>query len=319
MPFRIGTRGSELALAQADMVEVALRTADCEVDLRRVIIKTTGDLRPDLRLTEFSQGEAPILDKGIFTKELEVALAAGEIDAVVHSLKDVPTQLGGEFEIAAVLPRATEDVLLSNHPGGFGGLPEGATVATSSVRRARLLRWKRPDLKIAEIRGNVPTRIRKLREAEHGFDATVLARAGLERLGINPGGECVSFELLPLGDFPPAAGQGAVAIEIRRADGEARARLAAINHAETFQRITAERALLHLLDAGCHTPVAIDTRIEGGTLHLRALVFDENDADAAPKIAAATAPAEDATGGRRRRSNNSASEQPTDFPPQANE
>src|SRR5687767_3200112 len=180
----LGTRGSELALTQTEMVKAALAAAWPELRVRHEVIKTSGDLRPDLKLVEFSRGDQPVLDKGIFTRELEQALQAGTIHAAVHSLKDVPTLLEPGFRIAAVLPRApVEDVLISKIPGGLTALPEGSVVATSSVRRARQLRWLRPGLAVADIRGNVGTRIRKVAD-DRSTAALLLARAGLVRLGL---------------------------------------------------------------------------------------------------------------------------------------
>ena len=178
----LGTRGSALALVQAGMVEEALRRAWPGLEIERRIIKTTGDQRTDVPLSEVAQ--VAQVDKGIFIKELELALEAGEIDVAVHSLKDVPSVLEEDFAIAAVLPRAAvRDVLVTTEEGGLGGLRKGATVATSSVRRRRLLESLRPDLRVVDIRGNVPTRIRKLHESGE-IDGLLLARAGLARLGL---------------------------------------------------------------------------------------------------------------------------------------
>lgn len=283
----LGTRGSELALAQATMTEQALAFAWPDLKVVREIIHSTGDLRPDLKLAEFNRGPNPV-DKGIFTKELEIALEAGKIDLAVHSLKDVPTELGAGFRIAAVLPRAaTEDVLISKFPGGLAALPSGATVATSSVRRARQLRWLRPDLLVEEIRGNVPTRITKLAATER-WAALLLARAGLDRLNLSAASSEVSGvtlyqESLSAKDFLPAASQGAVALEVFGENAALAECLAKLNHAPTFCRITAERHFLHLLKAGCQTPVGLSTSLEGDTLHMEAVIFSERDPAAAPQ------------------------------------
>ena len=163
----LGTRGSELALTQTRMTKAFLAEALPEQAVEHVVIKTIGDKRPDLKLSEFSQGDSPVLDKGIFTKELELALEAGEIHAAVHSLKDVPTELAEGFEISVVLPRApVEDVLVSKVDGGLKGVADGVVVATSSVRRKAQLEALRGDLVIEDIRGNVPTRLAKLRESD---------------------------------------------------------------------------------------------------------------------------------------------------------
>jgi len=287
----LGTRGSELALTQTEMTTAALTAAWPDLRIRREIIKTSGDLRPDLKLADFSRGDAPVLDKGIFTKELEQALRDGVIHAAVHSLKDVPTMLDPGFRIAAVLPRApVEDVLISKIPGGLEALPPGSVVATSSVRRARQLLWLRPDLTVTDIRGNVPTRIRKV-ASDLEVTALLLARAGLQRLGLFQEstaefGTPLHMTVLDARVFPPAASQGAVAIETFGGNEELARALAAINHAPTFSMITAERRFLELLQAGCQTPVGVHTRLENGALHMTALVFPDNDGP--PRRAAAS-------------------------------
>ncbi|MEX2580835.1 MAG: hydroxymethylbilane synthase [Verrucomicrobiales bacterium] len=301
-PLILGTRGSELALTQARMTQAAL--AEEGVECRIEVVKTIGDKRPDLSLSEFSRGEHPVVDKGIFTKELEEALLNREIDFAVHSLKDVPTELADEFEICATLPRADiSDVLLTKQGGSVTDLTllDGRTVATSSVRRARQLSWLCPGVEIVDIRGNVPTRIRKLAENDD-WDGILLARAGIERLGIYRPGQN-SFDLdgavifateLPPREFLPAAGQGAVAMEIRRDNDAAREALAKINHAPTFCRITAERAFLARLQAGCQTPVGAHTWFEddGATLAMAVRVFDEEEPDAEPFVAEVRGPAD---------------------------
>ncbi|MFN7287420.1 MAG: hydroxymethylbilane synthase [Verrucomicrobiota bacterium] len=292
----LGTRGSELALTQAEMTRNALAATCPELVIHREIIRTSGDLRPDLQLSQFQSGSTKILDKGIFTKELEEALRAGTIHAAVHSLKDVPTILDEGFRIAAVLPRANvEDVLISRHPGGLDGLPDGALIATSSVRRARQLRWLRPDLRIGDIRGNVPTRIRKVADNPE-FDALVLARAGLERLGLfgrtttnTP--EPLHISVLPSYLMLPAASQGAVGIEILGDDPELMERLSRINHPDTFRCVTAERHFLELLNAGCQTPIGVLSEISGSTLNMKAIVFPDYEGE--PRRAEASGPASD--------------------------
>jgi len=302
-PFIIGTRGSDLALTQARMTRSALLergiVSEDAVEVR--VIKTIGDKRPDLKLSEFSQvgadGRPAVVDKGIFTRELEEALNRREIDIAVHSLKDVPTELADEFLIAATLPRAPiEDVLLTREPLGddpgqaIAAVAVGGVVATSSVRRARQLRWLRPDLQVEDIRGNVPTRVRKLLDSQE-WTATMLARAGLERLGmLKPGASECDFEgrpvyaaVLPATQFLPAAGQGAVGIETLVEHADARAVVAAINDDSTFQRVSAERAFLARLMAGCQTPVGAHTWFEDdGRLTMQVRVFDEHRDDAEP-------------------------------------
>jgi hydroxymethylbilane synthase len=290
----LGTRGSELALTQTEMTKAALSAAWPALTVRHEVIKTSGDLRPDLKLAEFSKGSQPVVDKGIFTKELELALKAGTIHAAVHSLKDVPTLLDGGFRIAAVLPRApVEDVLISKLPGGLDALPPGSVVATSSVRRACQLRWLRPDLTVVDIRGNVATRIRKVAE-DGGITALLLARAGLVRLGLfhtvtGEFGTQLHMSILDAALFPPAASQGAVAIETYGDHPALAAMLATINHEPTFAAITAERRFLELLKAGCQTPVGVHTTMENGTLHMKALVFPDHAGT--PQQSAATGPA----------------------------
>ena len=289
--LHLGTRGSALALAQAVLTETALSEVGHTV--QRHVISTIGDKRQDLKLSEFASataGTAQVIDKGIFTKELELALADRTIDFAVHSLKDVPTELAEGYSIAAVLPRAPiEDVLISKHPCGLDGLPEKATVATSSVRRAAQLQMLRPDLQVVDIRGNVPTRIQKLADNE-SWDGIILAHAGLARLGMHDLLSAETTTILDPQEFLPAAGQGAVGIEVYKPTEHTLQALAAIDHEETHLRIRAERHFLHLLEAGCQTPVGAHTRIEGGTLHLRTLVFPEDGS--APKRAEASAPAE---------------------------
>jgi hydroxymethylbilane synthase len=290
----LGTRGSELALTQTEMTTAAILAARPELHVRREIIKTSGDLRPDLKLADFSRGDHPVVDKGIFTKELEQALKAGTIHAAVHSLKDVPTVLEEGFRIAAVLPRApVEDVLISKIPGGLDSLPAGSIVATSSVRRSRQLRLLRPDLVVADIRGNVPTRLRKVAE-DNQVTALLLARAGLERLGLfkpvwQDAGVPLHMSILDASAFPPAAGQGAVAIETCGENSDLASVLAAINHEPTFRMIVAERRFLELLKAGCQTPVGVHTKLEAGTLYMAALVFPDDPAGP-PRRATASGP-----------------------------
>lgn len=282
----LGTRGSELALCQADMVTAALRQAHPALKVERRIIATSGDKRPDLRFSEFNQ--VAHVDKGIFIKELEMALESGEIDFAVHSLKDVPSDLAKGFAITAVLPRAnTEDVLLTRDGYTLDTLPAGAKIGTSSVRRQRMLRWRRPDVHVEEIRGNVPTRVRKL-FAPSQLDGILLARAGLERLGLLKGnaveldGQTLPATILGGDDFLPAAGQGAIGIEIRANDDATHQVLQAINDPVTFASVLAEREFLRLLGAGCQTPVGARTSVNGDELHMRVLVFSEEDAEATP-------------------------------------
>jgi hydroxymethylbilane synthase len=279
----VGTRGSALALAQAEMTEAALREAFPGVEIVRKVIKTTGDRRTDVPLVEVAKAEGH-LDKGVFIKELELALDAGEIDVAVHSLKDMPSDLEKGFALAAVLERApVGDVLVTKNSGGLAVLPEGATVATSSVRRQRMLKAMRNDLQLADIRGNVPTRLRKLAEQDD-LGGVILAEAGLVRLGlledgmVRSGGHELHAERLDGAEFYPAAGQGAVALEIREADERMRTLCAALNHAVTEAAVTAERAFLLLLGAGCETPVGVRTEVDGEVLRMWAKVFEDGEA-----------------------------------------
>jgi len=274
----IGTRGSDLALVQAAAVERTLSLAFPDLRLHRKVIRTTGDRRTDVALSEVAKAEGT--DKGIFTKELEEALRAGEIDIAVHSLKDVPTVIDDDFEIAGVLSRApVRDVLVSRTTGGLDGLAPGSTVGTSAVRRAKQLQWLRPDLRVIDLRGNVPTRLRKL--AEGACDALLLAEAGLTRLGYRMSlsatvsGTTLYFSPLQEEVFFPAAGQGAIGLEIRKGDQAAAALVAGIRDEESFTRVRAEREFLRLLEGGCSTPVGVFTSLEGGVLHMDARVFPD--------------------------------------------
>ncbi|MFN0080021.1 MAG: hydroxymethylbilane synthase [Prosthecobacter sp.] len=282
----LGTRGSELALTQTNMVTAELQTAFPHLHIERQIIQTSGDKRQDLRFSEFS--DVAQVDKGIFIKELEIALESGQIDAAVHSLKDVPSDLAAGFTIAAVLPRAAiEDVLVSAQPYTVETLPQGARVGTSSVRRAAQLKFLRPDVQIVEIRGNVPTRVKKVL-GENALDAVLLAAAGLLRLGLMQGdqisieGQTLSALTLDPVTFLPAAGQGAIAIECRAGDEATIHAIRALNHAETESRITAEREFLKILGAGCQTPVGAHTWIKDGQLHMAVRVFNEADLSVPP-------------------------------------
>jgi len=286
----LGTRGSELALMQTTMVTGALEEAVADLKVEREIIHTIGDKRTDLRFADFHGGAVPLADKGIFIKELEVALDEGRVHAAVHSLKDVPSELEDRFQIAAVLPRAPiEDVLITREAVTLETLKLGARVGTSSVRRARQLKWLRPDVQIVEIRGNVATRVRKVL-GEEPLDAVMLAAAGLLRLGLMDaakgeltmdGVKLAALALDPM-VFLPAAGQGAVAVECLSGSGEVRELMRGINDAETEVRVSAEREFLKILGAGCQTPVGAHTWVTGGELHMRVRVFNEQDEAAAP-------------------------------------
>lgn len=282
----VGTRGSELALVQATATESALATAFPHLTIERKIIKTTGDRRTDVALAEVAKSEGTF-DKGVFIKEIEEALDSGEIDIAVHSLKDMPTVVDQRYVLAAVLERApVRDVLVMRQPGGMAALPVGARIGTSSVRRAKQMEWLRPDISVSDLRGNVPTRLRKLAE-EDNHDAILLAEAGLVRLGfipsVFPGGDTEEVAGIPglfvtrldENEFFPAAGQGAIGLEVRAGDAPSRVFAETIGHHETWLRITAEREFLRLLDGGCHTPVGVFSSISGNEIHLQARVFPD--------------------------------------------
>lgn len=296
----LGTRGSELALTQTKMVTADLQTAHPHLQIERQIIQTSGDKRQDLRFSEFN--DVAHVDKGIFIKELEIALENGQIDAAVHSLKDVPSDLSAGFTIAAVLPRAAiEDVLITSQPFTLETLPKGARVGTSSVRRAAQLKFLRPDLEIVEIRGNVPTRVKKVL-GENALDAVLLAAAGLLRLGLlNANLSRIHIEeqtlhalVLDPVTFLPAAGQGAIAIECRSGDEDSVKTVRSLNHAETEARVTAEREFLKILGAGCQTPVGAHTWIKERQLHMAVRVFNEADLSLPPVEREASRPLHEA-------------------------
>ena len=247
MKLRIGSRGSQLALWQADHIAALLRGEGHEVEIE--IIKTTGD-----RLQEVTFAE--VGSKGMFTKEIEEALAEGSVDLAVHSLKDLPTELPAPFVLAATPPRVDpRDVFVSVKYASLAELPLGARVGTSSQRRRAQLKALRPDIEAVEFRGNVDTRLRKLAEGQ--VDATVLAAAGLDRLEKT---EWVRERLEP-NDFCPAAGQGALAIETRKDDAATIGAVAFLDDPATRFAVTAERAALAELGGGCQVPIGIYCRI----------------------------------------------------------
>src|SRR6266567_5678191 len=255
----IGTRGSELAQAQARMVSDGLRARWADLAVETKIITTSGD-ENDRKIRDAVQSAGR---KGLFTAEIERALLAGAVDLAVHSAKDLPSELTAGTEIAAVLPRAlVDDVLISIMPWDLHSLPSNGIVATGSVRRKHQLRWKRPDLEIVDLRGNVMTRLRKL--AIDQWHAIILARAGLERLGLRPSDGQINFEgsefstaLLPREIFLPAGGQGVIAMQIRSGDEQLREIVDAITDFDTRLALRAEREFLRLLDADCNQPVGV--------------------------------------------------------------
>ncbi len=263
--LRIGTRGSKLALCQA--AELCQRLAKAHPELaapgalETVVIRTTGDQVTDRPL-------ADIGGKGLFTKEIEEALKDRRIDLAVHSLKDMPTSLPDGLTIACHLPREdSRDVLIATKPCALADLPQGASVGTSSLRRQAQLLHARPDLRIVPLRGNVETRLGKIERGE--ADATVLAVAGLNRLGRAVAPEAI----LSVENMLPAPAQGVIGIEIRTDDSRARSLLAAIDHRPTGYCATTERALLETLDGSCRTPIAALASLQGNRIALDALVI----------------------------------------------
>jgi hydroxymethylbilane synthase len=271
----IGTRGSELARAQARLAEQALREQWPDLSIETKIVRTKGD-ESGSRAGTSLHGR-----KGLFTAEIEKALLAGDVDLAVHSAKDLPSELTAGTEIVAVLPRAAlDDVLVSKRRGDLVALREVATIATGSVRRRNQLAWKHPGLMIVDLRGNVPTRLRKL--AENNWDAIVLARAGLERLALSPAQTEITFEgqqffieVLPRESFLPAGGQGVIALQIRAGDEDMRTIVDSVNDHETLLCLRAEREFLRLLHGDCNSPVGVLATIENGVMKLRAQVFDQ--------------------------------------------
>ncbi len=258
--LRIGTRGSALALWQARSIARALlETSGVEPEI--VIIKTSGD---KFQQTSFSQ----IGTKGIFIKELEDALLEERIDLAVHSMKDVPTELPEGLTIAAIGKREdVRDALLSSSGATLASLAQGARVGTSSLRRQSQLLYARRDLRVLELRGNVDTRIEKLKRGD--YDAIVLAKAGLDRLGLSGN----ISQVLPHEVSLPAAGQGAIGIETRTGDAETLRVLTALNDAESRSAVTAERAALAGLGGGCQVPIGAWGRVENGKLALDVVVL----------------------------------------------
>lgn len=258
--LRIGSRGSQLALWQANHISSLLRARGHEVEIE--IIHTTGDKITDVAL-------AKVGTKGMFTKEIEEALAAGKVDLAVHSLKDLPTELTKGFEIAAITERQDpRDAFCSRKYASIDELPDGARVGTSSLRRQAQLKAIRPHLDIHPLRGNVDTRLRKLEQGE--YDAIILASAGLKRLGKT---ELIK-QIIPAEVMCPAAGQGALGIEIREGDAETRELLAFLNDPSARAATTCERALLNSLGGGCQVPIGAFAEVRGGKLHLDSIVAD---------------------------------------------
>jgi hydroxymethylbilane synthase len=256
--LRIGSRGSKLALWQANHIAALLREQGHEVEIE--IIKTTGDKILDVAL-------AKVGTKGMFTKEIEEALTEKRVDLAVHSLKDLPTELAPEFEIAAVAEREDpRDAFLSRHFDSIDHLPQRSLVGTSSLRRQAQLKALRVDLKVEPLRGNVDTRVRKMEDGL--YDAIILANAGVKRLGLTRWVR----QVLPPEVMCPAAGQGALGIEIRAGDSETRTHLEFLNDAPTETAVLAERALLNQLGGGCQVPIGAHASVTDGDIKLIGVV-----------------------------------------------
>ena len=288
MKLILGTRGSDLALAQSRMVRDGLLALHPGLEVELKIITTTGDARTAMPLHEPTAEGA-----GLFTKQLEEALLSREIDLAVHSLKDLPIETPEGLVLPAILPRApVADLLVSRHPGGVAGLPLGASVGSSSPRRALLLQERRPDLKLVPIRGNVPTRIAKVADAS--YDATVLAEAGLTRLGHDfSEGTLLSGEqtlfLEPLRWMLPAPGQGAVAVETRRND-PAEAIVSVLHDPVTSRCVGAERLVLKHLGGGCHLALGALALEQQGMMSLKAFFIPDQHDRRSLRSAEAVAP-----------------------------
>jgi hydroxymethylbilane synthase len=258
--FTIGSRGSDLALWQTNHVKTKLEEIFPDIQLEIKIIKTTGDKMLDVALSKIG-------DKGLFTRQIETALLDGEIDLAVHSLKDLQTVQPDGLTIGAVSARETpNDILVSKKYRSIDELPAGARVATGSLRRKSQLLGYRPDLEILEIRGNVPTRIKKFEESD--LDAMILAYAGVHRLGL----DAHIAQVIPFEIMLPAVSQGVMAIEIRGGDDATRAILEPLNDLTTLACVTAERAFLRRLEGGCQVPIGAHATLRDGHLELEGMV-----------------------------------------------
>ena len=268
--LRIGSRGSPLALVQAREVLSRL-VAACGLTAEQIeikVIRTTGDAIQDRPLAEAG-------GKGLFTKEIEEALLAGAIDLAVHSSKDMPTLLPAGLVLSAFLPREdARDAFVSRKAKTLQTLPNGARLGTASLRRQALAKRLRPDLRVAPLRGNVETRLRKIDAGE--ADATLLAVAGLKRLGLLSAATAV----LEIDEFLPAVGQGAIGLETRADDEATRALVAQINDADTATALAAERAYLAELDGSCRTPIAGHARVTGGIVRFRGIIAKPDGSEA---------------------------------------
>ncbi|MEM1583774.1 MAG: hydroxymethylbilane synthase [Nitrososphaerota archaeon] len=255
MKFKVGTRGSRLSLIQTMEVADKLREVFPEIEIEIKIIKTRGDV--DLETPLYL-----IPERGIFEKEIDQAIIRREVDFAVHSMKDYPTKLPREVEIVAVPERRSPcDAFISRGSLSLNDLPEGSKVGTSSLRREAFIKYCRRDLEVAPVRGNIETRIRKMLEGD--VDALVLAEAGLERIGEN-----IKYERLPIEEFTPPAGQGALAVVARRDDKELVNILTSINHYESWVETMTERNIISLLDVGCKTPIGVNVEMNADGLNI---------------------------------------------------
>jgi hydroxymethylbilane synthase len=275
-PLTIGTRGSALALRQVELVTEAIRAHDPAADIKQTVIKTEGDRRTGISLEAIG-------GQGVFVKDIEARLLAGEVDFAVHSLKDMPAEQPDGLIIAAYLPRAdARDALAARDGLDLAALPSGARIGSDSARRTVQLHALRPDVEVVSIRGNVDTRLRKVAEGE--YDAVVLAAAGLERLGLLER----ATQVFTVRELLPAVGQGVLAVQCRAGDAELVEYLGAVDDAATRTAAAAERAFLRTLGAGCRLPVGAYATLDGANLRLDAVVAD---ADGKPHRSDAQGPA----------------------------
>lgn len=264
MILTVGTRGSKLSLIQTESVLDNLKHIYPEIEFKIKVIKTLGDREKKKPLFAIDM-------KGIFEKEIDLAIANGEVDFAVHSLKDVPTVESSETVIAAIPKRSSpHDVLISKDKVPFVGLAKGAVVGTGSLRRLAQVKFLRPDLEVVPIRGNVDTRIRKVTKGE--FDGIIVAEAGLARMGL----ESLIAERFPSTHFTPAAGQGALAVVAKKDNKKVIELLSAIDHAPTRAEVTAERSLVLALEGGCRVPIGAIGRANNQTLSLYGCIFSLN-------------------------------------------
>jgi hydroxymethylbilane synthase len=262
--IRVGTRGSNLALWQADFVRQSLEKLDPGTEFEQVIIKTDGDL-------DLTSSLSRIGGQGVFTKEIEKALLSDQIDIAVHSLKDLPSKMPEGLMLGAVPERGpVEDILITESGCSLKELPEKSRIATGSIRRKSQLLHKRPDLQVSDLRGNIDTRIRKLKD--QGIDGIIMARAAIIRLKL----EGLKYAVFPTGEMIPAVGQGAIGIQVRSDDPEIRDKVRTISHDDSFHAVKAERALLSTLDSGCQFPVGCIAEVSGDILIIRGFVASED-------------------------------------------